>query len=312
MHWIWLGLVATACAWSAAATAGAASSPSATPLAEKQERVLVIGRISSGARKQLPKVGALNDHVVSGMADLGVTHGRSVVERTVADMAALMADGHVDYALESLYGAIRLMKEGGGEIVLQEWKNRTPYFHTVLIAHAEADIHMDALHGAHILFEDPGSTSGYFLPYIHLRSKGYRLARKGTAEAADPAAIVYSFAGAETTIAARIARRKATLGALSNNDWRNKGKTALSLRPALRVIADTDHAPRRLVVVRRDLDPHVKQALIRLLLEMRNSAEGRDALAEYKADGFGLITPQTLGQIASARAAYALYAGEWE
>lgn len=317
MRLILLGLLTMAYAWSIAATGSAAPlstvDQGAEPDAERSQ-TLVIGRISFGAQKQLTKVAALNDYTVSELAGLGIgiSTGRAVVERTVAEMTALMAGGGVDYVTESLYGAIRLEAEGGGEIVLQEWKSGTPYFRAFLISPAEADIRMDALQGAHILFEDAGSTSGYFLPYVHLRSKGYRLARQGTKGAASKDVITYSFTGAEITTTARLARSKAELGAISNYDWDNTTKTPLSLRPALRIIAETAVAPRRLVIVRQDLDPRVKQALIGTLTAMADRADGQSALHDYKADKFGPLSPETARQIKAAHATYKIYGEELE
>jgi phosphonate transport system substrate-binding protein len=140
---------------------------------------------------------------------------------------------------------------------------------------------LEDLRGKIIAFEDPGSTSGHFLPKLFLSRKGFKLSAKtGTEANLSPGEVGYVFAYSQDKLVDLVLTEQVAAGAFSNDDYAtlDAGK-----KSELTILARTDRLPRHLVSIRRDLAPALADRLEKLLLSMDQDAEGR--LILQKTDG---------------------------
>ena len=207
------------------------------------------------------------------------TEGRVVVASTALQMAKLLDEKNVDFYMESTYPTYLINKQGAAVLILRRWKGGMSEYRSLIFAKKGGGItRLEDLRGKLIAFEDPGSTSGYFLPKVLLFRKGFKLTEKPGPEARVAAnEIGYIFESADRTIIEFVLDNQVAAGAFSDDDY---GTLNEERRAAISILATSETLPRHLVSTRRDLDPAVKKRLTEILLSMHQDDEGRAILRQ--------------------------------
>jgi phosphate/phosphite/phosphonate ABC transporter binding protein len=207
------------------------------------------------------------------------TEGRVVVASTALQMAKLLDEKKVDFYMESTYPTYLINKQGAAVLILRRWKGGVPEYRSLIFTKKDGGItRLEDLRGKMIAFEDPGSTSGYFLPKILLFRKGFKLTEKPGPEARVAAnEIGYVFESADRTIIEFVLDNQVAAGAFSDDDYGTLDETR---RAAVTILARSESLPRHLVSTRKDLDPAVKKRLTEILLSMHQDVEGRAILQQ--------------------------------
>jgi phosphonate transport system substrate-binding protein len=132
------------------------------------------------------------------------------------------------------------------------------------------------LRGKIVAFEDPGSTSGYFLPKLFLLKKGFSMSQQASPESKiSVGEIGYIFANTSNEVVRLVLQKKVTAGAFSTDDY-----AALEDKPLISILAETESVPRHLVSVRKDLPETVVKRLKSVLLAMDQDKEGQQILKQ--------------------------------
>jgi phosphonate transport system substrate-binding protein len=137
---------------------------------------------------------------------------------------------------------------------------------------------LEDLQGKIIAFEDPESTSGYFLPRLLLSKKGFKLVRMDRVESPVPRGeLGYVIASTQDKLVDWVLNERVAAGAFSNDDYAGlpDGK-----KTDVTVLAETASLPRHLVSIRKDLPPTVVNSLKNILLSMYEDPEGRRILQQ--------------------------------
>lgn len=91
--------------------------------------------------------------------------GMVVVASTAAQMTKLLEEKRVDFYMESPYPTYVINRLGAARLLLRRWKGGVAEYHSLIFTNKESGVaRLEDLRGKIIAFEDPGSTSGYFLP----------------------------------------------------------------------------------------------------------------------------------------------------
>jgi len=253
-----------------------------TTVSPDAPRSLVIGRITGKPSSQYDKLAAFNQLVVEELADKNITQSKVLMASSPQEMADYLKSGKVDYLSETLFTALFLEYYGLADIALREWKGGVSSYHALIIARNDSPVQkLEDLAGGKILFEDRGSTTGFMLPFVHLRDSGLEFAPPPGTEQNTPNDLTYDFTGDETTIVGRVLRGQADAGVISNEEWENTKKTPAPFKSNLRVVGQTPDIVRSLVLTRQDLDPDLKQRLMEVLTSLHKSKRGRAALENY-------------------------------
>lgn len=277
----------------------------APPPAVADSQRIVIGRISEKPGSHFVRMRALADHLAEEMAADGVTGVDVVLVDTLEEMRELLAAGRVDMLSETAFMALRLADSGLAEILLREWKQGVPEYHSVFFARADSGLKGIAdLVGRTLAFEDPGSTSAYLIPRLTLEMAGIEVA--ALERAGDPVPddrVGYVFAEGEINIVAWVHRGLVDAGVVSNLDWENEGETPLFLKDDLVVIRETAPVVRSLMLVRADLSPELKARLSEVLIAMHETEAGQRALRRYfEVDRYDPLGRESLDGLESLRA----------
>ena len=170
-------------------------------------------------------------------------------------MIKLLEEKRVDFYMESPYPTYLINRLGAAKLLLRAWKGGMAEYRSLIFATKQSGVtEPKELRGRIIAFEDPGSTSGYFLPKLFLLKKGFSLSEQTSLESKISAReIDYVFANTTNDVVNLVLQRKVSAGAFSTDDYaglEGSNKTLIS------ILAETESVPRHLVSVRKDLpDP---------------------------------------------------------
>jgi phosphonate transport system substrate-binding protein len=202
------------------------------------------------------------------------TEGKVVIVPTPLQMAKFLEEKKVDFYMDSPYPTYLINKQGASVLLVRRWKSGMAEYRALIFSKKNSEINrLEQLRGKMIVFEDPGSTSGYLLPKVLLLKRGFKLTEKSrTDEKVAPKEIGYVFAATSANALSLVLSGKVAAGAFSDDDY---GGLEGPQKAEILILTQTDLFPRHLVSVRKDLNPEVKNRLKEVLLAMSQEDEGR-------------------------------------
>ncbi len=256
--------------------------------------VLVLGRISDDPKAHYEQLKPLLDYVVPRMADVGIREGRILMARDAQQMGSYLRRGRVDWVTETAGTGMLLQQRAGAKPLLMTERDGVSRYRTVFFARRDSGIESLAdLRGHSVAFQNPASTSAYFVPAAELVAAGLPLEiLLSPMDRPEPGSVGYLFARSELNIATWVHKRLVDVGVMSNLDWDNPKRLPPAFRKDFRIIGKTLDYPRALEVVRGGLDPRVEARLREVLIEAASDPDAREALLGFfKTTRFLPITP---------------------
>lgn len=242
---------------------------------------LRIGSISVDAAAEMKKFLPLGNYLAEHLQPEGIEQGTVVVARSVSEMAGLLKEGKVDIYIDSPFPALAVSRLSESKLLLRRWKKGVGEYRSVLFARADGRIHrVEDLKGGTVAFEEPFSTTGYFLPKMGLVQRGFQLIPK-----TDPAEPVgadetgYVFANDDENIAVWVLRGKVAAGAMDDQSFPRKMGAQLR---SVKILETSPPVPRQIVSIRADLSPQLVSKIRDILLGMDRSDEGKKALQRFE------------------------------
>ena len=241
-----------------------------------ETKTITLGIVSPVNQKEIE--GHFRDfvrYVSRTLSPAPAIEGSIVVAPTQSGLANLLAERKVDFYMESPYPTYLINNVyGAGKLLLRRWKGGMADYYALIFTKRNSETRrLEDLRGKIIVFEDPGSTSGHFLPKFLLSRLGFKLAEKSRIEANVSADEVgYLFAYSQDKLVDLVLTKRVAAGAFSNDDYATLGKRKKS---DIRILAETERLPRHLVSVRKGLDPALVNRLEKILLSMHQDHEGR-------------------------------------
>ena len=138
------------------------------------------------------------------------------------------------------------------------------------------------LAGHSVAFQNPYSTSAYYLPAVQLLDQGLPLELLlSPMDKPSPDAVGYLFARTELNITTWVHKRLVDAGVLSNLDWNNPQRLPASFAQDFRVIARSEDVPRALMLTRTGMDPRVQARLREVLMEASLDPDAGEVLRRF-------------------------------
>jgi phosphonate transport system substrate-binding protein len=202
-----------------------------------------------------------------------------VLAPTTGQMMKLLDEKRVDFYMESPYATYLVNRLGAAKLLVRRWKGGLAEYRSVIFTSKESGIaRLEDLRAKIITFEDPGSTSGYFLPKLFLLKKGFSVMEKPGQDAkVSPNEIGYIFAHSDKNMLNLVLQKKVAAGAFSNDDHASLEEKTKML---VSILGETESMPRHLVSVRKDLPQPVVNRLKEILLNMHQDEEGQKILRQ--------------------------------
>jgi phosphonate transport system substrate-binding protein len=300
------GALACMPTWTPVATAHAEVPGPSLPTVSRDDsdRMLVVGRVTNNPRKDYPRFKAFADYLSARLGDQGITGSRIQFTHDNDTMVALLREGVVDLIPESIFSAVTYADKAGAELILREWRDGVASYHSVLFAKKDSGItDLSDLLGKTIAFEDPGSTTAYFVPRAELKGAELKLVElSGPDQEPSPDAVGYVLAGSENNIVTWVHRGLVDAGAFSNIDWDQDQDLPPELRKDFTIFHRSEPLPRSVVVVRGDLPSGLERRIRQVLLGADQDPEGRAALKAYMdVARYDELTGEPAAAVAAAR-----------
>ncbi len=253
-------------------------------LAAEHNHVLILGKVSTTPNRHYLMLKPIVDYAARQLRDLGIETGEVKLARDHWELARMIRLGEVDWVTDSLFPAVLWMTMADAEILLKRWKKGVAAYHSVFISRKDSPIDsIDDLVGKTLAFEDPGSTTAFFIPVIELLQRGYPLKHLASPRE-EPARnqINYVFARSEINLSMWVVKGLVQAGAYNNLDWMIKDHTPPVIKKELHIFHRTKPVPRMLELVRRDWKPELKQRLRQVLLHAHLDPAAKNALMSYQ------------------------------
>ena len=252
-------------------------------LANDDDNVLVLGRISDNPKAHYEQLKPLLDYVVPRMRDVGITEGRILMARDAQQMASYLRRGRVDWVTETAGTATQLQQHAGAVPMLITERGGVSRYHSVFFARRDSNIgSLEDLRGHSIAFQNSASTSAYFVPATVLLDRD--LPMEILLSPMDrPAAgsVGYLFARSELNISTWVDKRLVDAGVMSNLDWDNPRRMPPAYRTSMKIIYKTGDYPRALEMARSDLDERVRERLQQVLAEAADDPDAREPMLRF-------------------------------
>src|SRR6185369_7363332 len=183
---------------------------------------ITLGVISKRSQTEVePQYRDFVRYVARRLAAKPPSEGKVLVAPTIVRLEKLIEEDKVDFYMESPYTTYLINQQGLALPLLRRWKSGAAEYRGVLFTKKDSGAErVDDLRGRMIALEDPGSTSGYFLPKVFLAEKGLKLSEKSSLDAAvAPGEVGYIFGYTTPRVIELVLTRKVVAGAFSNEDF---------------------------------------------------------------------------------------------
>ncbi len=155
----------------------------------------------------------------------------------------------------------------------------TSTYRGYLFVRKDRDIRTTAdMKGKRIAFVDRATTAGYLFPLAYFKENGVP----------DPRAYFREifYTGSHDAAILAVLNGEADVGVAKNTIYDQMSAENSRLDKELLILAVSDPVPQNCLAVRSNLDPELKNALKRALLDMDKDAAGAEALRQFNARGF--------------------------
>lgn len=251
----------------------------ATPTATG--KAIVIGDVTNQPAKKITRYQPLADYLATNLASEGIGVGEVKVAPDVQTMAEFLKAGEVDIYFDSPYPAMIASNTSGAKPILRRWKGGDALYHTIIFAMKDSGIQtLQDLSGRMMAFDDVTSTSGFVLPYVHLKEAGLKLAEKSSPTdeiAADE--VGYVFSKDDQNNIQWVISGKVDAAAVDNQSYLDIPEES---REAMTILAETEDVARHVVLVRPGLSPELVEAIKKVMVNMDETEEGKTVLKTFE------------------------------
>lgn len=251
-----------------------------------RESTVVIGTVvpdPEELEKKRTRAQLLIAYMSSRLGDHGVRRGELVLAQSPVEMANLMRLGKVDLYYDTVFASFVGNKLSESDPFLSRWKKGVHKYHSTIIVKLGGGItSQDDLKGKMIAFEDPSSTSAYFLPKTELLKLGFNLTEKSSPT--DPVSsdeIGFYFTMSDEQVVANVMNGVAAAGGQQQKEIVEYLQEAGKPENSFHTLLTTSEIYRSMFTVRRNLDASLKSALRQLMLDMDKDPKGQAALKAF-------------------------------
>ena len=249
------------------------------PLERVKAQTISLGIVSEINRTQIADhFSDFVRYLASKLASASDIEGKVVIAPTPFQLARLIEQKKIDFYMESPYPTYLVNDvHGVAKLLLRRWKGGMAEYRSLIFTKRNGEINrLEDLRGKVLVFEDPESTSGHFLPKSFLRRKGFKFTDKSRFDPyASPTDIGYLFAYSQEKLVDWVLSKKAAAGAFSDDDF---ARLDANKRSDITILALTEPLPRHFISVRKDFAPALVDRLEKVLLSMHETDQGRRIL----------------------------------
>jgi phosphonate transport system substrate-binding protein len=246
---------------------------------QTSSETLYLGSIGDDADGEIREFQSLSNYLKKHLKQDGINDVKTVVASNKASMANLISSGKVHIYIDSPFPSMIIAKETGSTIFLRRWKKGVAEYHSVIFSRKDSGINsLEAINGNIIAFEDPFSTSSYFLPKTTLLEKGFKLKEVPLGSQMDADKIGYLFSDDDRNTMLWVLRKKVPVGAMNKASFEKYAKKRIK---DLQFFGTSLPVPRHVVSHSAKVSQKHVNRIKEVLTKMHLTEEGKAALANF-------------------------------
>lgn len=245
---------------------------------------LTLGRISDDPARHYGQLRPLLDYVIPRLHEVGIRRGQVLMARDSAQMVTYLRRGRVDWVTETPGTAMLLRSRSGARLMALTERSGVRAYRSLIVVRDDSPLQRLAdLAGHRIAFERRNSTSAYLVPAAEMLSANLSLDPMiDLNDRASDARTGYLFALSEANVRAWVNTGLVDAGAVSDlGQPDSRIGATLANDNGLRVLYRSEPFPRAVELVRGDLEPHVRNRLLEVLLAASQDPDAASALTAF-------------------------------
>jgi len=261
---------------------------------------IVIGSLGSVPTDEIKKFLPLATYLARHLRAEDFDRGKVVVASSIPEMATLMREGRVDVYVDSPFPSAAVSRLSGSKFLLLRLKKGLKEYHSFIFVRKDSGINrLQDLNGKIVAFNQPYSSSGYFIPKMVLTQEGLRLVpRKNVSDPVVSREVGYVFSNDNENTMVWVLKRKVAAGAVDHQSYEEEARGGLD---SLKILYKTFAFPRHIVSYRANLPATLVARIKEILKDMHQSEEGKKALEDFeKTSRFDELHAQALAPFLKA------------
>ena len=191
----------------------------------------------------------------------------------------------------SFTGALAIERLGVVPLARPVNLDGTSSYHGFLFVRKDSKIRtVEDMRGKRMAFVEKATTAGYVFPLAWLKERGV----KGP----DGFFSEYYFTGSHDAAIVAVLDGKADVGAAKHSVWNRVERVNPRVGAELHILAESARVPSNGLCVRKEMEPDLREALRRALLDLEGDPEGAKVLAEFGAIRFIETTARDYAPVA--------------
>ena len=237
---------------------------------------LYLGSVGDDPDEEIREFNAIANYLQKHLASSGIDKVKTGVASNTKEMINLVSEQKVHLYIDSPFPSILVSQKTGSSIFLRRWKKGVVKYRSVIFTRKDSDIDsLENMKGKSMAFEDPFSTSSYFLPKATLKMHGLKLLEVEAGDAIPSDTVGYKFSDDDRNTMLWVLRNKVNLGAMNESSYFKLAKKRIK---DLKVIENSIWVPRHVVSYGPNMSNEFIQSIKKVLTHMHESEEGKKAL----------------------------------
>lgn len=247
-------------------------------------KAFVISKVSDNPKKHYAYLKPMADYLAKNLAEFGYTEGKVLMAKNNRQMIRYLRKKKVDLVTETIFSGVLFQDKANAEFLLQKWKKGLSSYETIIFVRKDSGINsFEDFKGKTIAFEDPGSTSAFYVPAAMLLKKGLSLEKLDSVrDKPESNAVGYIFSNEEINTSTWVHKNLVQIGALNDHDWNKSDHLPKSFRDDFKIIAISQKLPRGIELVRSGMSIELKNKIKSLLLNIHDSPDADFILERYQ------------------------------
>jgi len=240
---------------------------------------LTLGFISSSPVEEIKRFSPLASYLARQLRSGGIGEGNVVAANSIEAMSSLLRLSQADIYIGGFFPTMAVSRLSGSKLLLRRWKDGGSDSKTVIFTRKDSRIAiLEHLGGKVIAFDEPFSSSGYFIPKVELLKITFMVLpdRPGVGSVKGDE-VRYVFCRGDTNTIYKVANGEVAAGAVADERYHALTKNL----DGLKILHETASFPRQLVSYRADLPFTLVTKIKNILLHMPQTEEGRKILREF-------------------------------
>ena len=244
----------------------------------------VIGKVSDNPTKHYSYLKPMADYLAKNLAEFGYTEGKVLMAKNNRQMIRYLKQQKIDLVTETIFSSVIFKDKAKAELLLKKWKKGQRDYESIIFVRKDSGINsIDDFKGNVIAFEDPGSTSAFFVPAAILLKAGLSLERLDSPrDRPSDNNLGYIFSNEEINTATWVHKNLVQIGALNDHDWHKDDHLPRSYLDDFKIIIKSPRIPRAVEVVRPGMSHALKNKIKSLLLNIHKVPEAQSILRSYQ------------------------------